>query len=75
VKIVQSLETAFMLHLGEKFQHPVFGYMEIVFLSSVSESEVEVLCKLLEFNNTLKTFDALTLSRIKFKASGLRSVE
>jgi hypothetical protein len=75
VKLVQSLDVAFMIRLGEKIAHPIFGEMEVVFISQASDGTYEMLCKLFEFNNSLKVFDALSLSRIKFKVNGLRRVK
>jgi hypothetical protein len=66
---------AFMVKLGEKIAHPVFGVIEVVFISQTNDGTYEMLCKLHEFNDSLKMFDALSLSRIKFKINGLRRVK
>jgi hypothetical protein len=64
-----------MIQLGETLSHPVFGKMKVLFIGPIDGEECEMLCQLEEFNGTLKVFDALTLSRIKFRVTGLRIVK
>lgn len=75
MKVIESLEMAYLIRLGEKLNHPVFGKMEVMFIYQGLDYKYDMLCKLFEFNDTLKTFDALDLSKLKFKTTELRRIK
>lgn len=70
MKLVKSLSHFSTIHVGDVIVHPVFGNVRIDFINTIENNEIvkcEMLCSLLEFNNSLRTFDALDMIRIKYK--------
>ena len=59
-------EKAYNFYRGDELDHPVFGRIKIEDIT-LKDGGYDLLCDLLDFNNTKKSFDALDLVRIRFK--------
>jgi hypothetical protein len=67
--MIHSISQAYLIKLGDIIKHPTFGRIEIVFISPKDEvlDDHRMLCKLLDYNNTLKEFSGFNLSLLNFK--------
>lgn len=66
-EIIKTLQKAYTIWLGDELQHPVFGRLQVCFISKVENEDYKVFCNLTDFNNTLRDFEGLDLIRIKYK--------
>lgn len=63
-----TYDQVYSIKKGDVIEHPVFGPLKVVLICRDDEDvHFEVWCELQEFNNTLRPFDAMDLTRIKFK--------
>jgi hypothetical protein len=66
-EIIQSLQKAYTIWLGDEIQHPLFGRLQVCFIAKVDSEDYKVFCKLIDFNDTLRDFEGLDLVRIKYR--------
>lgn len=61
----RSIKTAYGYKVGEVISHPVFGKMGITGIFKNEDNTYDLVCELLEFNNTVKVFDAMDMVRLR----------
>lgn len=66
-EIVKTLAKAYTIKVGDELQHPVFGRLQVCFISKLETEDYKVFCNLRDFNDTLRDFDGLDLVRIKYR--------
>lgn len=68
MKLIESLDSAYSIQKGDVITHPTFERLKVDFITRESDKDdYTMLCRLLDFNDTLKEFKGLDLVRIKFK--------
>lgn len=66
--ILESLKSAYSIKKGDKLEHPVFGNIRVDgIFKKENEDGYDLFCTLLEFNGTVKVFDAMDMVRIKYR--------
>lgn len=66
--ILESLTTAYNIQKGDKLEHPVFGKIRVDGIyHNESGDGYDLFCTLLEYNDTVKIFDAMDMVRIKYR--------
>jgi hypothetical protein len=63
----RSLESIDLICMNEVFLHPVYGKLQIVFLSRNADNEGLALCKLYNFEGAWREFKTMDLSRLKVR--------
>lgn len=63
----KSLDKALCIEKNEIVLHPIFGRLKVEFIFKNKQGILEITCILLDFNNTVRVYDALELNKIKFR--------
>jgi len=64
----QTLKYKDYVKLNEVMRHPLYGRIRVIYISEHGDKKIgRALCKLIDFNDTLKEFATLDLTRLKLK--------
>lgn len=63
----ESLPKAFLIEKDEVIDHFLYGSIRVHYIFLDEYNKLTILGKLIDYNDSLKIFDAVELNKIKFK--------